>query len=178
MGPLEHLPENEEDRSEDNHGVVSDESFSSKVARLECRVAVHEDDHDLEAESDPGAVWLEITAVWQRLAVKTLHLASLVEAEVGDAHDDVVDNTSSGDDVGEVCQNLGGRVGQVQEGQEREDHDDEEAVDRNSVLGALAQELGGTALNGERVQASSGTIGVGVTSRKDTCDQQRVDEIG
>jgi len=101
LSPLENLPEDEEYGSEDDHGVVGNESLSGKVAGLEGRVTVDKDDYNLEDEGDPGAVWLEITAVRKRLAVKTLRLAGLEEAEVCDTHDNVVDDTTSGDDVGE-----------------------------------------------------------------------------
>ena len=105
-------------------------------------------------------------------------LASPEEADVRDAHDDVVDKTTSSDNVCEPRKNLGGRIRQVEERQEREDHDDGEAVDGDTVLGALAQELGGTALNGERVQATGSTVRVRVSSREDTGDQKGVDQMG
>ena len=175
--PLEKFPEDEQDRSNADHGVVCEERLEGEFAH-EGAVTVHEYNANLEAKREPGTVGLEVTAVRKGLAVETLNLASLVECEVGAAHDDVVDDTSGGDDVDEPGQDLGGVGRQLEEGQERENHDYHEAVDGNTVLGALPQELGGAALDCERVQTASRTVCVCVTGREDTRDQEGVDEMG
>jgi hypothetical protein len=144
----------------------------------ECRVSVDKDNCDLKAQGDPSTVRLEVAAVRECLAVKTLSLASLVESDICAAHDNVVDETSGSDDIDEPCQDLRGVVGQLQERQEGEDHDNQETVDWYSVLGALAEESGGTALDGERVQTSGCAVGVCVTGGEDTGNQQCVDKVG
>lgn len=175
---LNDLPEHEEDRGKDDHGIVCDERVCGEVTWLEGRVAVNKHDSDLEEQRDPCAIWLEPAAVRESLAIKTLGLASLVESDVSAAHDDKVDQTSSSDDIDEIGQNLCRAFRQLQERQEGEDHDDEEAVNRNTVPGALAEELGGAAFDGERVQAASGAIGICVTSGEDTRNQESVDKMG
>jgi len=178
LGPLKEFPEDEQDRGNANHGVVCEERLKGEVAGLEGAVTIHKDNANLEAERNPGTIWLEVTAVRERLSVEALNFASLVESKVGAAHDDVVNDTTSSDDVGEPGQDFGGVVRQLQERQEREDHDYTEAVDRNTVLGALAQDLGGTALNSKRVQTASRAVSVRVTRREDTRDQEGVDKVG
>lgn len=177
FGLVEDLPENEQDGSEDEHSVVGEERLD-REASLEGTVAINEYNGGLEGQCDVGAVRLEVSGVRESLAVQTLRLASPEEADVRDAHDDVVDKTTGSDDVCEPRENLGGRVRQVKERQEREDHDDGEAVDRNTVLRAFPQELGGTTLDGERVQTTGSTVRVCVSSREDTGDQKGVDQMG
>lgn len=111
---LEDLPEYEQDRGNANHGVVGEERLEGEVSWLKCRVSIDKNDTDLKDESDPGAVGLEVTAVWESLAIEALDLARLVESKIGTAHDDEVDDTTSSDDVGEPCQDLGRVVRKLQ----------------------------------------------------------------
>lgn len=177
-GLLVQLPEAERNRRDKHHSVVCEQPLNRELARQERGVAVCTKDGDKEAESDDRAVWLEVSCVGESLAVKTLGLASAVEAQVGNTHRDEVDQSTSSDDVDQPAKDLCRTVRQLQERQKGEDHDDEEAVDRNAVLGALAQEPGSTAFNRERVQTASCTVGVGVTGREDTGDQKGVDKVG
>jgi len=145
------LPSYEQNWREKHHEVIRQKRVGSKIAGLEGGVPVDKDDNDLEAERNPCSIRLEITSIGQGCTVKSLDPARLVEGNVGAAHDDVIDETSCGDDVEEIGENLGGVVGQLQERQEREDHNYGKAIDRNTILGALPQESGCTALDRERV---------------------------
>lgn len=107
LGPFKHLPEDKEDGSNANHGVIGKERLDGETAWLERRVSVDENNDDLEAERKPRAVRLEISTVRKCLAVEPLRLTGLVESDVGAAHNDVVDDTSRSNDVREPGQNLG-----------------------------------------------------------------------
>lgn len=174
---LDDLPEGEGDGSNQDHGVVGEEVSDGEVSGSESLVAIDKDNADLEAEREPSAVGLEVAAVGESLAVESLDLASLVEGKVGCAHNDEVDDTSGGDDVGEPGEDLGGVVGELEEGQEGEDHDDSKAVDGNTVLSDLAQEPGSTAFDGKRVQGAGRAVGIGVSSGEDGGDEKGIDEM-
>lgn len=103
-GALQKLPADEQDGRDDQHGVVGEEGLDT--GRGETRVAVEEDDGRHAAESYVAAVWLEPARVGERVAVDALRLARPVEADVRDAHDDVVDDTARGHQVDQPGQDL------------------------------------------------------------------------
>lgn len=138
FGPLEKLPEREGDRCNEHHGVIREQTLDGELARQERRVAISADYADEEGEGYDCAPGLEVSGVWEGFAVKALGLASAVESQVGDTHGDIVDETTSGHNVDQPVQNSCGAVRQLQERQEGEDHDDEEAVYRDTVARALA----------------------------------------
>ena len=58
---------------------------------------------------------MESAIVWQCPAVETLRLASPVEEDVSDSHDDVVDDATSCNEVDKPFQDLLGAVTELQE---------------------------------------------------------------
>lgn len=139
---LEKLPESEGDRCNEHHCVVGEQTLNGELAGQESGVAVGANDTDQDDEGYDCTIGLEISGVWKSLAIKSLGFAGSVEAQVGDTHGDEVDQSTSSDDVDEPVQDGRRVVRQLQERQEREDHNDDEAIDGHTVLGALAQELG------------------------------------
>jgi len=116
LSPFEDFPEGKGDGEKDEEGVVGEEWLDSECAWEESGVAVDKDDNNLKAKRDPGTVWLEVAVIRESLAIKALNFASPVEAQKRALHNDKVDDSSSGDDVGEPCQNFGSAVRQLQEG--------------------------------------------------------------
>ncbi|KAG9701357.1 putative amino acid permease, partial [Aureobasidium melanogenum] len=69
-------------------------------------------------------------------------------------------------------------VRNLEEGQAGEQHDEGEAVDRNTVLGSLAEEGRSATFNGHTVERAGSAVGIGVTSREDGSEKQCVDQVG
>ena len=87
LGPLEDLPANEEENSEDLHGVVLEENLNVELGP-ESVVAVSEDKDELSDQGDVGTVGLEVAVVGTLgLAVDTLSDTSTVVVNEGDVHD-------------------------------------------------------------------------------------------
>jgi len=143
------------------------------------------------------AVWLEPTSVRERLPVNALSFYGAVEEDVGQAHDVVVDDTTTRDQtrnrsqqrkidlqrapvyvLDQPIQDLAGRTAELHERQAGEAHDHEEAVKRYTILGAVTQELGRATFESQSVQATSGAVRVGVASAEDRCHHQGVDNVG
>lgn len=66
-----------------------------RIPRAQALVAKAEDDHDHPCKSKIGAIWLEAAKVRQIAAIHLLRFAGVVEADISDAHDDVVDDSTS-----------------------------------------------------------------------------------
>lgn len=67
-----------------------DMGMGTYLARKEGGVAVAKDDQSHKDQADPGRVWLEPPSVRKAAAVHSLGLESLVKADVGHAHDNVL----------------------------------------------------------------------------------------
>ena len=91
LGLLQELPENEERRNEELHGVVGEEAGHGPGEIGGVAVVAGGDEHPAGAEV--GAVGLEVAFVGEQVAVEALGLAGAVEADVGNGHDGVVDET-------------------------------------------------------------------------------------
>ena len=100
-------------------------------------------------------------------AVEALGLASTVEEDVSDVHDYVVDDAASGDKSDEPGQDLASTTADCQERKEWEAYDNTEAVERDTILGALSQELWCTAFQSQSIESPSCAVGVGIASRED-----------
>lgn len=123
------------------------------------------------------AVWLEPTLVGKGVSVQGLCLASAVEEDISDTHDQVVDDTTGSDEVDEPAQDDVGSTADLQESKAREDHDDGEADKGYTTLGAVAKGLGSTTLDSEAVQTASGTESVGVSGTEDRGNQESADQM-
>ena len=66
---------------------------TSEDALASCRLTVDTGEDDEPNQGNPSAVWLEPPRVREGLAVKALGFAGAVEEDVGDAHDDIVNET-------------------------------------------------------------------------------------
>lgn len=99
LGPFENLPSTERENGQKHHGIVGKERANIPPARPEYSVSIAYDDTNLEAESEYGAVGLEVTVVVELSAVDPLSLAGTVEEDVVDTDDDVVNDTTSSDNV-------------------------------------------------------------------------------
>lgn len=108
LRPLEKLPECECEECEDKHGVVDEPVLHPYDEILHiARVAICADDDGHPNQADPGTVWLEPPIVWKRLPIESLGLASTVEEDVRDAHDNVVDDTAGCDQVDQPAEDHG-----------------------------------------------------------------------
>lgn len=172
---LDELPSEEKNGNHNLHGIVLEEELDIKG--VERGVSVEDDNEGLQGEGDVGTVGLETAVVWHGGSVDALSLASIVEADEGDGHDQVVDQTTGSHEADQPGENLAGTGADLEEGEEGERHDDAEAVDRNTALGAATQEAGSTALESQRVERSGSTVSVGVTGREDRGEQQGVDDV-
>ena len=138
LRPLQQLPAKIQYRRHDQHRVVTKERRDT--GRSETRVPKEQNDEDLTHQPDPGAVGLEVAVVREFLAVDPLGDGGFVEAEVRDAHDDVVDDAAGGDEVDEPGEDLRGAVGELQEGEEGKAHGDEETPEWDAVGGACVRD--------------------------------------
>lgn len=100
LGTFDDLPSRESDDAQEDHGIVGEERADVPSAGTEYGISIAYKDASLEAESKDRAVWLEVTAVGEFLAVDTLGLAGAIEEYVVDTHDNVINHTTGGDDVG------------------------------------------------------------------------------
>lgn len=82
---------------QDKHSIIDKEV--SGTPRLKSRVAVAEDDNDHPGQTNEATVRLKAPIVWQLLSIQVLSLAGVVEADIGDAHYDVVDDAAGGDEA-------------------------------------------------------------------------------
>lgn len=172
---LDNLPANEEEDSDNLHRVVGEEALDGWGS--EGSVAVEENDEGLDEKGNVSAPGLESSIVGHLGTVDALSLAGAVVADESDGHDEVVDDTTGSDDVDQPGEDLARAAAALEESKEGEEHDNAEAVDGHTLVGALAKEAWGTALKGERVERSSGGIGVGVTGREDGSEQEEVDDV-
>lgn len=164
---LKELPSRIKKNSKNLHRVVLEKDLDVKLGS-EGVVSVCEENDKLDGQGDVGSVRLEISIVGSlRLSVDALGNTGLVVVDVGDGHDDEGDQTTTGDDAHEPAQNLGRVAANLEEREEWEAHDDEEAVDRDTGLVAVSEESRGTAFKSQRVERSSGTVGVGVSGGED-----------
>lgn len=89
---MNQLPADVEEGSEDEHSVVDKEV--PEVPRVERGVAVAEDDDNHPDETEVTAIRLEAAVIWEVTAIEVLRFASVIEADVGDAHHNVIDHTT------------------------------------------------------------------------------------
>ena len=177
LGLLEDLPASEEENSEDLHGVVLEENLDVELGS-ESVVSVSEDKDELGDQGDVGTVGLEVAVVGTlSLAIDTLGDTGTVVVDEGDVHDHEGDETATSDNADQPAEDLGRAVGNLEEGEEGEEHGNTEAVDRNTALVAVSQELRGAAFKGKRVESTGSTVGVCVTGRENRCENQEVDEV-
>jgi len=174
-GPVDELPAHEQNGGHDHHGVVREEGLNAPGG--EAGVTVENDDEAHSGETDVGAVRLEPAGVGERVAVDSLGHTRVVEEDIGDTHDNEVDDAAGRDQVDQPRQDLVGAVAELEEGQEREAHHNHEAVDRHAILRALAQEPWCSSLNCQPVQTASRAVGVGVARGEDTCHHQCVRNV-
>lgn len=104
------------------------------------------------------------TVIGEFLAINALCNARAVKEDVGDTHHNVVDNATSGDEVDQPGQDFAGSAGKLQEREEREDHNDAEAVDRNAIPCRLSEETWGSAFESHTVKVTHRGVGVSVAS--------------
>lgn len=177
LGPLKDLPANEEEDSEDLHGVVLEEDLNVELGS-ESVVSVDENNDELDNEGDIGTIRLEVAVVRSlSLAVDALGDTGAVIIDECDGHNHESDETATSDDADQPAENLGGTVGNLEEGEEGEEHGDTEAVDGNTGLVAVSEESRGASLNGQRVESSGSAVGVCVTGGEDGGEDQEVDEM-
>lgn len=86
--------------------------------------------------------------------------------------------TSSGDEIGKPSNDNGRAVGHLQEGQDRENHDDTEAVDGHTLASGVCQDTRGPSLQRETIQSTDSTVCISVTSREDGSQQQTSESKG
>lgn len=176
LGAVDELPAEVAEGSDDLHGVVGEEVLGVEGSQRGVTVSVADD--SVKDESDPGAVGLEPAEVRHRLAVNALDLTGTVVEEEGDVHSDVVHDTSTSDEGEKDGKSLGGAAVELKEGKKREDHGDGETVNRNTVLGSLAEEARGASFEGQTVQGSGRAVSVGVAGGEDGGEKQSIHKMG
>lgn len=131
----------------------------------------------MREDADVCAIGLEVAVVGPFLAVHALHLARLVVVQEGDGHDEVIDQAAAGDEVDEPGDGGGGPGADLQEGKEGEDHHDAKAVDGDAAFVAVAEEVGGSAFEGQTVEGASGTEGIRVSGGEDGGEDEGVHDM-
>lgn len=103
--PMVQLPSKIENWGKNDHGVVNEEILHTP--RRKTGVSIAENDQGHTAQANPSAVGLAPPIIWKRPAVHSLSLTSVVEEQVRYTHDDIVNNTTRGNEVDEPRQDLG-----------------------------------------------------------------------
>lgn len=152
--------------TEYQHGIVNEPSLS--VPGRIGRVSITGDDHDHPDQSNISTIGLEPAAVREGAAIKSLCLHCLVEEDIGSRHDDISNHTSGSDKVDKPVEHHLRAAAALQEGKAGEDHCNSEGETRHAghrtLLEGECQDFGRTAHESHTVQASGGSISVGVAS--------------
>ena len=164
-GLVDQLPAQVENRSKDLHGVALEEG--RYVPRSKGAVSIAQNNEGLHDEGNVGSVRLEISIVRERLSVESLGLSSLIVSDKCDTHNDVVDETAACYNGDEPVQDNCRTAANLEEGEEREEHDHTEAVKRDTLAVSIGEELGRAALESQAVKCSGCNIGIGVSGRED-----------
>jgi hypothetical protein len=106
-----------------------------------------------------------------------LSLQCTPEEDVGNCHSDVVDDTTCGNQVDQPSQDFVRTARNLKECQAGEQHNEEEAEDRNTVLSGLAEDTRSAAFDSHTVERAGSTVGVGVTSGENRSNKQGVNEV-
>ena len=158
---LEDLPKNEEAWDDDLHGVIRPESLD--IPRLEGRVSVKNGDENHPHKCKVCSVGLEPSGVTELVAVDTLGLTGTVVENEGNGDGNVVNQTTGRDKTGKPGDHNRGTVTALQEGQDGEDHDNDETVDRHTTLGCFCEDAWGSAFQCQTVKGTDGAVGIRVT---------------
>ncbi|GMG23397.1 unnamed protein product [Aspergillus oryzae] len=87
------------------------------VLRSEAGVAVEDNDEAFSSQSNPGTVRLEPAHLGESLAIYGLCLAGSVEENVGNADNNVVDDSASSDTIAEPSERLRRPISKGKKGQ-------------------------------------------------------------
>ncbi|GMF68106.1 unnamed protein product [Aspergillus oryzae] len=87
------------------------------VLRSEAGVAVEDNDEAFSSQSNPGTVRLEPAHLGESLAIYGLCLAGSVEENVGNADNNVVDDSASSDKIAEPSERLRRPISKGNKGQ-------------------------------------------------------------
>lgn len=144
---------------------------------MEGRRTVEEDDDDDGDETEPGKVRLEGRLVWQVVPTPVLRLHTVVEPQVRRQNERPRDQSAKGRDVLQPIERRRGRRAAARhEREEADDARDGNAVDGQAALGAPAEDLGGLALERERIEHSGGGVEDRVARRPGRDEQDGVDD--
>lgn len=80
--------------------------------------------------------------------------------------------TTSSNQVGEPCDDDGGTVWDLQEGEKREDHHDSETVDWYTLASSVGKDARGTTFQCQTVECTDGTVEVSVAGRENGSEQE------
>lgn len=101
FGAFENLPEEKENDSREDHGIVSEEGTDVKVSGHKVHVAIADNNTDLEAEGEDSAPRLEVGIVWKLATVESLGFTGAPEEYVVDTDDDIINDTTGSNNVHE-----------------------------------------------------------------------------
>ena len=163
---MDDFPAKVEDRADNDHGVILEERGNIGHGP-EGTVADEGEHHTLEDKADPAAIGLEAAIVRERPTVDALSLASVVESEVGDGHDDKIDHSTSSDESDQPSEDHLRTARDREEGEEGETDDHAEAEDWDAALRALAQESRCAAFEGHAIEGAGRTVGICIAIAKD-----------
>lgn len=135
--------------AEHEDGKGQSEVASNEPSDLKGRedIESHEDEHNRDEEECPvSSVGREWGGVRKHVVGNALDLSSAEPSEVDNQHEGVRRNEGRRGKVNEPKEDLEGGVGCDEEGNASDKRHDSNAVDGNSVLGALEKELGSLAI--------------------------------
>ncbi|GKT46287.1 uncharacterized protein ColSpa_06468 [Colletotrichum spaethianum] len=177
---VELVAEDEDEVKRDTE-VTGDEGLVlllAKVAADEDIVVLGKSDDDAKGQSAVRAPDTEGGDVGKDLVGDVLGLAGLAPPDVGDKDRDPGQQTEDGSQVDEVAEDSLGVVGDVHEGQQREEGREAESVDRDATLVGALEDGGGRAIRRQSVEGTAGDVQIRVGRGEDEDADAGVDDVG
>lgn len=176
-GAFQHLPANIQKRADTNHGIREQERGNIPVAGQENGIASHKGHHEASGQAIPGGERLPGSLVRQGIPIHPLSLQGRVPAEVGHAHDTVVDELAGRDEVDEPLQHDGGVVRHLQEAEQGDEQHNHHTVYGHALPGALRQEPRGLAVQSKPEETAAGAIDITVARAESGRQHHGVDNV-
>ena len=183
LAALEYLPKSVQENEDGNTDVGSEEGGKlvgtpSTLGLSEDLEAVEDDDQSEVDESNPGGVGLPLALKDQGVAVDTLGDQCLTEAGVGVADSAPGEKLGDGGQVLEPQEDGVGASGDTHVGEQTDGSSDEHAVQWDTGLGTLQQDLGSLTVLSKSEQVTRAGVQEGVTRRSRRSQDDGVDDVG
>jgi len=166
LGALDDLPSEEEDEEDGDTNVGGEEVGDVPLALAEDLEFAEDQDEAEVDERAPGEVRLERRLEHEGVAVNALRLKGLLEFDVGDGDAAPGEKIGGGDEAGEPEEDVAATIGDGHEGEKGDGGRDTDAVDGDTLLVALEEELRGLTALGQGVQVTGTSVAESVGRRR------------